>query len=69
MAHKRKDTLAAPMEWAKHLKPRGKQVQARLERRAAVQLIRLMKEEFIEQQDFEFAANLRDAERTLDGLG
>lgn len=44
-------------------------VQATLERRAAIQLIRLMKEKFIEQQDFEFAANLRDAERTLVELG
>ena len=35
MAHKRKDTLVAPMEWAKHLKPYGKRVQAKAERRAA----------------------------------
>jgi hypothetical protein len=67
MAHTRKDTLVGCGERRKHLKDE-KNVQARLERRAAVQLIRLLKEEFIEQQDFEFAANLRDAERTLDGL-
>lgn len=67
MAHARKDTLVGCGERRKHLKTE-KTTQARLERRAAVQLIRILKEEFIKQQDFEFAANLRDAERTLDGL-
>ena len=35
MAHKRKDTLASPTEWAKHLRPFGKRKQAKLERLAA----------------------------------
>jgi hypothetical protein len=35
MAHKRKDTLARVQEWAKHLRPYGKRVQAKAERRAA----------------------------------
>ena len=35
MAHKRKDTLTAPREWAKHLRPFGKRVQSKSERRAA----------------------------------
>lgn len=43
-------------------------IEAGLERKAAVQAIRLLKEKFIRQQDFEFAAHLRDAERTLDEL-
>jgi predicted nucleic acid-binding Zn ribbon protein len=35
MAHKRKDTLSAPKEWAKHLRPFGKKIQSKSERRAA----------------------------------
>lgn len=40
MAHKRKDTLTAPKEWAKHLRPFGKRQQARHERQAARQQVR-----------------------------
>ena len=35
MAHKRKDSLVPPSEWAKHLRPFGKRKQAKLERLAA----------------------------------
>ena len=35
MAHKRKDTLAKPREWAKHLRPFGKRIQNKAERRKA----------------------------------
>lgn len=35
MAHVRKDTLVAPVEWAKHLRRYGKMLMARLERLAA----------------------------------
>lgn len=35
MATKRKDTLVAPREWAKHLRPFNKRMQAKAERRAA----------------------------------
>lgn len=35
MAHKRKDSLVPPTEWAKHLRPFGKRKQAKLERLAA----------------------------------
>jgi hypothetical protein len=35
MSHKRKDTLVKPKEWAKHLRPFGKRVQSKAERRAA----------------------------------
>lgn len=35
MSHKRKDTLVAPVEWAKHLRPYNKRVQAKKERRAS----------------------------------
>jgi hypothetical protein len=35
MAHKRKDSLVPPVEWAKHLRPYGKRKQAKLERIAA----------------------------------
>ena len=41
MAHARQDTLAAPMEWAKHLKKRGKRAQARRERKASQKAIRV----------------------------
>ena len=40
MAHKRKDTLTAPLEWAKHLRPFGKKQQSAKERRAARKQIR-----------------------------
>ena len=39
MAHKRKDTLVAPPEWWKHLRPFNKRVVAKRERRAANHLI------------------------------
>jgi acetone carboxylase gamma subunit len=39
MAHKRKDTFVPVMEWAKHLKPYGKRIQAKAERRAAAKAI------------------------------
>ena len=39
MAHKRKDTLVAPPEWWKHLRPFNKRVVAKQERRAARQVI------------------------------
>lgn len=32
MAHKRKDSLVPPSEWAKHLRPFGKRKQSKLER-------------------------------------
>ena len=35
MAHTRKDTLVPPKEYAKHLRPFGKRVQAKAERRAS----------------------------------
>jgi hypothetical protein len=35
MAHVRKDTLAKPKEWAKHLRPFGKRKQAKTERKTA----------------------------------
>jgi hypothetical protein len=35
MARKRKDTYCVTGEWAKHLKPYGKRVMAKAERRAA----------------------------------
>lgn len=35
MAHKRKDSLVPPTEWAKHLRPFGKRKQNKLERLAA----------------------------------
>jgi hypothetical protein len=41
MAHKRKDTFTTCKEWAKHLKPYGKRIHAKAERRAAKRLIRL----------------------------
>ena len=40
MAHVRKDTLAKVCEWAKHLRPWGKRVQARRERVAGRKLIK-----------------------------
>lgn len=33
MAHKRKDTLTACKEWAKHLRPFNKRVQSKAERK------------------------------------
>lgn len=70
MAHKRKDTLCRTKvnEWNKHMKPWGKHVQNKAERRAAVKFIRELKEDFIEQQDFEAAASCRDVERALDRM-
>jgi len=65
MAHKRQDTLTTCKEWAKHLKPYGKRVHAKTERRAARDHIRNLKEEAIEDQDFELAATYRDIERGL----
>jgi hypothetical protein len=35
MAHKRKDTFCASGSWSKRLKPHGKKVMAKAERRAA----------------------------------
>lgn len=35
MAHTRKDTLVPPSEWAKHLRPYGKRLQSKAERKAA----------------------------------
>lgn len=40
MAHKRKDTLANTVEWAKHLRPEGKRRQAKAERQAGRASIR-----------------------------
>jgi hypothetical protein len=40
MAHKRKDTLTKPREWAKHLRPYTKRRVAKSERKAAQHLIR-----------------------------
>jgi len=45
MAHKRKDTLAAPPEWWKHLRPFNKRVVAKRERRAATQSLRADRED------------------------
>ena len=45
MAHTRKDTLTAVMEWAKHLRPFGKRMQAKKERNAAKKRIRDEREE------------------------
>jgi hypothetical protein len=39
VAHTRKDTLVAPPEWWKHLRPFNKRVVAKRERRAASQVI------------------------------
>ena len=39
MARKRKDTYCGTGEWAKHLKPYGKRVMAKAERREAVRTI------------------------------
>jgi len=45
MTHVRKDTLAKTKEWAKHLRPFGKRVQAKSERRAAkAQIAQINKE-------------------------
>ena len=70
MAHKRKDTLCRTKvnEWNKHMKPWGKRVQNKAERRAAVKLMREMKEDFIERQDFDTASACRDVERALDQM-
>lgn len=70
MAHKRKDTLVRTKVngWNKHMKPWGKRVQNKAERKAAVAFIREMKEDFIERQDFDAAASCRDVERALDRL-
>ncbi|MBX3741231.1 MAG: hypothetical protein KF712_09595 [Akkermansiaceae bacterium] len=35
MAHARKDTFAKTRSWARHLRPRGKRMQAKAERVAA----------------------------------
>ncbi len=35
MAHKRKDTLVAPIEWVKHLRPFSKRLINKAERRAS----------------------------------
>ena len=40
MSHVRKDTLKRCIEWAKHLRPYGKRVQAKRERGAAKDQIR-----------------------------
>ena len=40
MAHKRKDTLTQTTEWAKHLRPIGKRIQAKKERNASKKEIR-----------------------------
>lgn len=40
MAHKRKDTLTRPCEWAKHLRPFGKRRQAHKERQAVKDVIK-----------------------------
>jgi hypothetical protein len=40
MAHARKDTYVAPKEWAKHLRPDGKRVQAKCERKVAKKKLR-----------------------------
>jgi hypothetical protein len=45
MAHVRKDTLTAPGEWAKHLRPRGKRVVNKSERQAASKEIKRSKDE------------------------
>jgi len=39
MAHTRQDTLTAPPEWWRHLRPMNKRRVAKRERRAAVKLI------------------------------
>lgn len=39
MAHTRKDTLTAPPEWWRHLRPLNKRRVAKRERRAATRLI------------------------------
>lgn len=39
MAHVRKDTLSAPGEWAKHLRPYGKRLQSKAERQAAKKVV------------------------------
>ena len=40
MSHNRKDTLTGTIEWAKHLRPLGKKLQAKKERNAAKKEIR-----------------------------
>jgi hypothetical protein len=39
MAHKRKDTLVAALEWWRHLRPYNKRRVAKKERRAAIRII------------------------------
>jgi protein-arginine kinase activator protein McsA len=70
MAHKRKDTLCRTKVngWNKHMKPWGKRVQNKAERKAAANFIREMKEDFIQRQDFETAAACRDVEQALDQM-
>ncbi len=50
MTHKRKDTLAAPKEWAKHLRPFWKREHSKAERRMVRKALlkRLDKMEFFD---------------------
>jgi hypothetical protein len=47
MAHKRKDTYTSCIEWAKHLKPEGKRMHNKAERRAAKRRIYLDYDEHV----------------------
>jgi len=43
MAHTRKDTLTAPPEWWRHLRPMNKRRVSKRERRAATRLIAVVR--------------------------
>ena len=45
MSHKRKDTLVRVTDWAKHLRPSGKRMQAKRERLAAKKEIKKDKDQ------------------------
>lgn len=51
MAHVRKDTYCETREWARHLRPYGKRLQAGMERQAAKKLIRQETAEALEEQE------------------
>jgi hypothetical protein len=53
MGHVRKDTLSTPVEWAKHLRPWGKRVQSKAERKAAQKEVKKDRNEFDPNLDIE----------------
>lgn len=57
MAHARKDTLVSCGEWAKHLKPFGKRMVAKAERKAAQKEVKKEVADRVESEWFNVSIN------------